>query len=172
MSFKFSQRSLNRAKRVDPKLMKVATRALAICGVDFGITEEQSRTAAEQQKKFDRGVSKVRPGPKAKHMIQPDGFSKGLDLVPFIDGAFQWGDAQWNVRTRAGKVIAPFYEIAAAMRQAAIEQGVTIRWGAVWDRALNDLPEGPQAMRAAVEAYKVRHAGPDFLDGPHFELVA
>jgi len=169
--FTFSSRSRQRAQFVDPDLMTVAERALAASAVDFGFTEDQSRTKAEQQKKFDTGVSKVRPGPNARHMIQADGYSKAIDAVPFIDGKFQWGDGQWRVKTVAGATVEPFYEIAAAMRDAAISTGVRVRWGAVWDRVLNDLPAGAAAMKAAVEAYKVRHPGPDFLDGPHFEIV-
>lgn len=169
--FTFSSRSRTRAQFVDPALMGVAEDALAISAVDFGFTEDQSRTKAEQQRKFDTGVSKVRPGPKARHMIQADGYSKAIDAVPFVDGKFQWGDPQWRIKTASGAVIEPFYEIAAAMREAAIKRGVRVRWGAVWDRVLNDLPAGAAAMKAAVEAYKVRHVGADFLDGPHFEIV-
>ena len=28
-----------------------------------------------------------------------------------------------------------------------------------------------EGLADAIEAYKARHAGPDFLDGPHFELI-
>lgn len=170
MTFRFSQRSLDRAKRVDPELIAVAADALAISRVDFGFTEEQSRTWEEQREKVRRGVSKTM---NSKHMI-PKGetVSKAIDAVPWIDGKFQWGDGQWRVITADGRAVFPFYEIAAAMREAAIKRGVRIRWGAVWDRVLNDLPAGAAAMRQAVEAYKVRHPGPDFLDGPHFEIVS
>lgn len=167
--FRLSQRSLDRARNVDAQLIAVAVIALSKSAVDFGLTEEQSRTHAEQAEKVRRGVSKTM---NSKHMIPQGGtVSTALDLVPFVDGRFQWGDAQWRIKTDAGPVIEPFYEIAAAMRDAAICAGVKIRWGAVWDRVLNDLPAGAAAMKAAVEAYKVRHPGPDFLDGPHFEIV-
>lgn len=166
MTFVFSRTTRQRMSRVDPRLVSVATAALARCAVDFGCTEDQSRTAEEQLAKVKAGVSKVKPGPAAKHMIQPDGSSKALDLVPWMNGAFTWGDNQWRV----GDVF-PFHEIAIAMRWAAIEQAVPIRWGGVWDRRLNDLPPTVAGLRQAVEAYKVRHVGPDFLDGPHFELI-
>jgi len=171
MTNTFSATSLHRARFVDPRLLSVAIPALARCAVDFGITEDQSRTAAEQQAKFDAGVSKVKPGPKATHMIQPDGTSKGLDLVPWIDGRFQWGDKDWKVVTKDGRVLLPFHEIAVAMRHEAIVQAVPIRWGAVWDRRLNDLPADVQGMVKAIEAYKVRKGGKAFLDGPHFETI-
>lgn len=171
MTHTFSAQSLHRARFVDPELMGVAIPALARCAVDFGITEEQSRTAAEQQEKFAAGVSKVPPGPKARHMIQKDGTSKALDLVPWIDGRFQWGDKDWKVATADGRVLLPFHEIAVAMRHEAIAQSVSIRWGAVWDRKLHELPDTVDGLVNAIEAYKVRHAGADFLDGPHFELI-
>lgn len=168
--YRFSQRSLDRCRNVDARLIAVAVIALSKSAVDFGITEEQSRTVAEQREKVRRGVSKTM---NSKHMI-PDGklVSTALDLVPFVEGRFQWGDAQWGITLADGSRIEPFYEIAAAMREAAICANVRIRWGAVWDKVLNDLPAGAAAMKAAVEAYKVRHPGPDFLDGPHFEIVA
>jgi peptidoglycan L-alanyl-D-glutamate endopeptidase CwlK len=171
VTFSFGQASVKRQQHVDPRLFGVGVTALARCTVDFGATENQSRTAAEQQKKFDDGFSKVQPGPGARHMIQPDGFSKAVDYVPWIDGKFQWGDAQWRVTRASGVIVLPFHQIALAMRSAAIEKAVAIRWGAVWDRRLNDLPSTVEGLTQEIEAYKARHVGPDFLDGPHFELI-
>ncbi|WP_292223951.1 M15 family peptidase [Brevundimonas sp.] len=172
MSFRFSKRSMDRARSVDPRLMALATAALARSSVDFGLTEEQSRTWAEQAEKVRRGVSKTM---NSKHVIKaPKKVSEGVDLVPFVDGVFTWGDNQWRVKTKAGPTIEPFYEIAAAMREAAIAANLRLTWGGVWDRCLNDLPAGPAAMKAAVEAYKARRkaaGGAALLDGPHFELV-
>ena len=172
MAFRFSQRSLDRARNVDSLLIAIAVIALSKSRVDFGITEEQSRTLAEQAEKVRRGVSKTM---NSKHMI-PAGkaVSTALDLVPFVDGRFQWGDAQWSITLEKGGKIEPFYEIAAAMREAAICAGQVVVWGGVWDRYLNDLPAGAAAMKTAVEDYKKRRhdAGASaFLDGPHFEIV-
>lgn len=170
MSFRFSLRSIERCRSVDPRLMAVCVVALSRSPVDFGVTEEQSRTVAEQAAKVKAGVSKTM---NSKHMIPEGGsFSVAIDLVPFIDGRFQWGDDKWQVRRADGLVIEPFYAMAAAMRDAAVATGFRIRWGGAWDRTLNDLPPGADAMRRAVAEYVVRHAGPDFLDGPHFELTA
>jgi len=167
MTYALGSRSLAFAAHVDPRLMAVVKRAISICPVDFGMTEDQSRTVAQQAAKVAAGVSHVRPGPAARHMIQPDGFSKAVDLVPWVDGRFQWGDGQWRVTTASGAVLTPFFDIAASMRQAAKETGLVLRWGAVWDRKLNDI-QGD--LKTEVERYKARHAGPDFLDGPHFEI--
>lgn len=174
MAFRFSQRSLDRARNVDARLIAVAVIALTKSSVDFGITEEQSRTYAEQLEKVRRGVSKTM---NSKHMIpQGANVSTALDLVPFVDGGFTWGDNQWRVVTKAGATIEPFYEIAAAMREAAICAGVRIRWGGAWDRVLNDMPAGAHAMKAEVMAYSARQKAAGnksiLLDGPHFEIVS
>jgi peptidoglycan L-alanyl-D-glutamate endopeptidase CwlK len=171
--FRFSQRSLDRARNVDTRLIGLAITALSRSSVDFGLTEEQSRTEAEQAEKVRRGVSRTM---NSKHMI-PKGktVSSALDLVPFVDGVFTWGDNQWRVKTKAGPTIEPFYEIAAQMREAAIAAGLVLTWGGVWDRRLNDLPAGAAAMKAAVQAYAARRkaaGGTALLDGPHFELVS
>ncbi len=170
MTFQLGARSLAHAAHVDPRLMTVVHLAIARSTVDFGCTEGQSRTRAEQQRKVDQGVSHVRPGPGARHMIQPDGFSKAIDLVPWIDGRFQWGDGNWRVRRSDGVVVDAFFEIAAAMVSAAQESATNLRWGALWDRRTDDLPLDPVELRRELERYKARHAGPDFLDGPHWEL--
>lgn len=169
MGFKFGSTSLSRAKHVDPALMAIATRALELSQVDAGLTEEQSRTQAQQKAKVAAGVSKTMD---SAHMIQADGFSKGLDLVPWIGGAFTWGDAQWRVHIPGAGHIYPFHELALSMRQAALEARRAIVWGAIWDRPLTSLKVATvDDLRAEVEAYKVRHPGPDFLDGPHFQLA-
>lgn len=174
MTFRFSQRSLDRARNVDSVLIGIAIVALTKSSVDFGITEEQSRTHAEQAEKVRRGVSKTMD---SKHMIpQGRSVSTALDLVPYVDGRFQWGDNQWRILTSAGRTIEPFYEIAAAMREAAICTGVRIRWGGAWDRVLNDMPAGADAMKAEVMAYTARQKAKGnksiLLDGPHFEIVS
>lgn len=59
MGHRFSKRSMDRTREVDPLLMAVAVIALSRCAVDFGLTEEQSRSVAEQAEKVRRGVSKT-----------------------------------------------------------------------------------------------------------------
>ena len=63
------------------------------------------------------------------------------------------------------------YPIAVAMRAAANKLNVAIRWGGIWDKRLNDLPGDIESIKREVAAYCVRHPGPDFLDGPHYELM-
>jgi peptidoglycan L-alanyl-D-glutamate endopeptidase CwlK len=171
VSFYLGSTSLDRCKHVDPHLLTVVEYALSLSPVDFGFSEEQSRTAEEQAAKYKAGVSRVKPGPDARHMIQTDGFSKAVDCVAWIDGKFQWGDSQWRVTTHAGVVLRPYFDIAAAMRTSSIVHGLPMRWGGVWDRALADLPETAAGIQRAMDDYKVRHVGSDLLDGVHFEIA-
>jgi peptidoglycan L-alanyl-D-glutamate endopeptidase CwlK len=169
MGFNLSMRSMDRMRRVHPRLIAVVVVALSRSTVDAGITEEQSRTLDEQRAKVEAGVSKTMA---SKHMIREGAsFSTAVDLVPFVDGRFQWGDANWRIRRSNGSSVDAFFIVAEAMRAAAVATGIRIRWGGVWDRVLNNLPAGPDALRLAVEEYKRRHPGPDFLDAPHFELL-
>ena len=172
MTFALGQLSLTRAAHVDPSLMRVVNLAISRSPIDFGCTEDQSRTVAQQAAKVAAGVSQV-TGKQARHMIQPDGYSKAIDLVPWIGGAFDWGDPQWS-RMIDGQRVYLFSEIAEVMRAAAVQLGVKVRWGGCWDHALNDLAPGVPSMRAATAAYiaKRRAAGhkSSMIDGPHFEL--
>lgn len=166
--YAFGARSLGFMARVSPALVDIAKEALAESPVDFGCTENQTRTPAEQAEKVRRGVSRSLNGP---HVIKADGYGHALDLVPWIDGGFQWGDANWKVHTADGRVLDPFFDIIAAVRRVAIRKATMIRWGGAWDRALNSLPADPAGLREAVFAYAKRHVGSDLLDLPHVELL-
>ncbi len=95
----------------------------------------------------------------SKHLKQADGFGHAVDLVPYIAGAYRW---EWP----------PIYEVAAAMRTAAQVCGVPLRWGGAWDVPLKSIAATPAAMKQATADYCSRHPGPDFLDGPHMEILA
>lgn len=154
MTFALGSKSMLNLQHVHPKLVGVVERAITISGQDFTV-QEGLRTSARQRALVASGASKTL---NSKHLEQPDGFGHAVDLVPWIDGSARW---EWG----------PIYLIAAAMREAAIEHVVPIRWGGVWDRRLSDLSPGPAALKQAVTDYAARHPGPDFLDGPHYELI-
>lgn len=146
----------SRAKldRVHPDIVRVVRRAITITAQDFTVFEGL-RSQATQNAYLARGVTKVK---FSQHMLQADGFGHAVDLVPWIEGGARW---EWPL----------IYPIAAAMRDAARFERVAIRWGGVWDKVLNDLAAGPEAMKQAVADYCARHPGPDFIDGPHYELA-
>ena len=57
------------------------------------------------------------------------------------------------------------------MDKAAIELGVKLRWGGVWDKTMVEYGGSAELVDAEVTAYCIRHPGLDWLDGPHYELV-
>jgi len=152
MPFNLSLRSLDRLRGVDDRLVQVVKRAIQITPVDFMVVEgvrsrEQcrinygkGRTAAELAKK---GIDKKYAQPKAAKVTWlSDPYNskhctgKAVDLCP---APYDW------------KNLKDFDRMAEAMMTAAKELGVSIRWGADWDK------DG-----------KLREKGES--DSPHFEL--
>jgi peptidoglycan L-alanyl-D-glutamate endopeptidase CwlK len=152
MMYTFGAASQSRLAGVHPKLVAIFEKAITTTTQDFTLLEGL-RTVERQRHLVDIGASKTMA---SKHIIQADGFGHACDAVPF-DEHPRW---EWPL----------IYPVAVAVRAAAVEQGTRIVWGGVWDRTLNDLPSDAAGIKAAVEAYCVRHPGPDFLDGPHYQL--
>lgn len=153
MAFTLGERSRAKLERVHHGIVGVVNRAIVLTRQDFCV-HDGVRTVEQQRAMVASGASKTM---KSRHLVQADGFGHAVDLVPWINGQPRW---EWK----------PIYVIAAAMRRACIEQGVQLTWGGVWDRRLTDLPDTPEGIEAAVKAYCARHPGPDFIDGPHYEL--
>lgn len=135
-----STKSLTYLQGVHPQLVAVVRRAIQITTQDFSVLQSV-RTQAEQNEKYAQGRTK--PGPvvtwtrHSKHIPGADGYSHAVDVVPY--------PVDWNTPAK-------FDAVAKAMFTAAKEQGVSIRWGADWDR------DG-----------KPREKGE--TDSPHFELI-
>ena len=121
MAFNFSKRSLKNLEGVRPELVKVVKRALEITTVDFTVIEGR-RTLARQKQLLKSGATRTL---RSRHLT-----GHAVDLAPWVNGAVRW---DWPL----------FYPIARAMKQAARELNVKIRWGGDWKR---------------------------FRDGPHFQL--
>ena len=135
-------------------LVNVVKLAIERTTQDFTVYEGL-RSIEQQRKNMARGVSKTMD---SMHLKQSDGYGHAVDLVPWIQGHPVWDwDGCWK--------------IAAAMTIAATELHCAdkIRWGGAWDKRLSDFAGNFDALKAATHDYSVRHAGPDFLDGPHFE---
>lgn len=152
--FVFGKSSEKELIGVRPELIECARQALKRSEQDF-IVYDGIRSIAEQRHYVQIGTSQTM---ESKHLPQPDGFGHALDLVPWIGGRPVW---DWQ----------GCYKIAAAMDVAATLMGIAnrIRWGGAWDRRLSDFESNPTAYAKAVEQYRARHAGKDFIDGPHFE---
>ena len=113
----FSKRSLKNLQNVHPDLVKVVTAALQLSAVDFAVVEGV-RDLETQRKYVAKGVSKTM---HSRHLLQPDGYGHAIDLYPYYDGSVQ--------------VEAPTSEwrkVAAAMKKAACDLGVSITWGGDW----------------------------------------
>jgi len=156
MSFKLSNRSLGRLDGVHPDLVAVVKRAIEITEIDFGVIQGV-RTIEEQKELVAKGASQTM---KSKHLPQEDGYGHAVDLMAYIGPRGSW---ELNL----------YDNIADAMKQAAIELDVKIRWGAAWQiddiRTWNGNME--EAMNEYVDLRRSQGRRP-FIDAPHFELRA
>lgn len=139
---------------VHPNLVKVVELAIQLTSVDFGV-HDGLRTMQEQRNYVARGVSRTL---RSKHLPQSDGYGHAVDLVPYIGGRLRW---EWG----------PIWHIALAVDEAATRLRVPIVWGAVWDKTMMQYGGSIDSLKKEVENYKYRHPGPDFLDGPHYQLA-
>lgn len=154
MAYSLSPKSIARLSDVHPDLRELVELAIAQTEQDF-IVLEGLRSAETQAEYLKRGVTKTL---KSKHLKQPSGYGHAVDLVPYVNGSPRW---EWPL----------IYPVAVAMLKACRWKNVPVRWGGVWDKPLMDLPDTVEGMKKAVADYCVRHPGPDFLDGPHYELM-
>ncbi len=122
MTYVLSQKSLDKLKGVDESLVNVVKRAITYTTVDFSVGEGV-RTLERQKELL---ALKTTQTLKSKHLI-----GHAVDLYALKDGVVSWD-----------KTLYP--EIAKAMKQAAEELSVNIRWGGEFK---------------------------SFYDGPHFELT-
>jgi len=151
MTFALSQRSLDNLVGVDDRLVRVVKRAIQLTKVDFGVTEGV-RTAERQRELFDKGASQIREG--GKHVE-----GKAVDLMAYIGPRASW---ELNL----------YDDIADAMKAAANEENVPLRWGAAW--SVKDIRKWQGTMESAMNSYidecRAQNRRP-FIDGPHFEIV-
>jgi peptidoglycan L-alanyl-D-glutamate endopeptidase CwlK len=150
MSFKLSQRSLDKLEGVNPKLVAVVQKAILLTNVDFGVTYGL-RTVEEQEKLVAAGRSQTM---KSKHIT-----GHAVDLMAYVDGKGCW---ELNV----------YDDLADAMAQAARDEGVAIRWGAAWH--INDIRMYKGTMEQAMMDYidlRRSEGKRPFIDGPHFEMM-
>lgn len=116
-NFKFSQRSENNLKGVNPDLVKIVRRALQLSPVDFGITEGL-RTVERQRQLIAAGKSQTM---NSRHI---SGHAVDVFAYPTSAGSWEW----------------KYYEqIATAFKQAAKELNIPVEWGGDW-KTLKDGP--------------------------------
>lgn len=150
MSFKLSKRSLSNLEGVNQRLVSVVKSAIDITEVDFGVLEGV-RSIARQKKLVEKGASKTM---KSKHL---DGLA--VDLIAYVDNRISWELSLYD-------------EIADAMKAAAKDLAVPIRWGGAWNVPDITVWEGDMAsaMGYYIDYKRAQNKKP-FIDGPHFELI-
>ncbi|MGR7336759.1 M15 family metallopeptidase [Klebsiella aerogenes] len=128
-NFKFSQRSETNLNGVNPVLVKVIRRALELTPVDF-IVIEGLRTQGRQKEMVATGKSQTM---NSRHLT-----GDAVDIIPV--------NTTWKVEE--------FKPLLKAVKQAADEQGLKLRFGINWK---ND-PALPIETK--------------FIDAPHVEIPA
>ena len=102
-------------KGVHPDMVAVVERAIELTDVDFGVTHMGSEPR-QNKKIVASGRSQTM---KSKHLIQDTGYSHAVDVV-----AYDGSDVVWEINV--------YDDICDAFKQAAIEKGVAVKWGAAW----------------------------------------
>ena len=155
MAFKLSSRSKKKLDGVHPDMVAVVERAIELTDVDFGVTYGV-RTLAEQKKLVASGRSQTM---KSKHLIQDSGYSHTVDVV-----AYDGKDVVWEIKV--------YDNICDAFKQAAIEKGVAVKWGAAWSEGDIRSYKGTAEfhMNRYIDLRRSQGRRP-FIDGPHFELM-
>ena len=150
MSFKLSQRSLDKLEGVHPDMVKCVKSAIEYTKVDFGVICGM-RTEQEQKELVAKGASTTM---RSKHL---EGLA--VDLMAYVGSRASW---ELNL----------YDDIADAMAKASKTHGVPIKWGAAWSegdiRSYSGTAE--DAMNAYIDLRRSQGRRP-FIDGPHFELM-
>jgi len=148
--FELSERSLGKLEGVNNNLVLVVKEAITLTKVDFGVICGM-RTQEEQEALVAKGASQTM---KSKHLE-----GNAVDLMAYLDGRGTW---ELNV----------YDEVADAMKQAARELEVKIRWGGAWTvHSLGDYNGSSEdAMMEYIDIRRSQGKRP-FIDAPHFELM-
>ena len=149
MRYELSKRSLSKLEGVDDKLVRVVKRAIELTKVDFAVIEGL-RLEDRQKELYATGASQTM---NSKHLT-----GEAVDLGAWV------GNISWN--------LVYYYDIAEAMREAAIKEDTAIRWGGAWN--IPDIRFWRGTMQEAVDYYVDERRTMKqraFIDAPHFELV-
>lgn len=147
-SYKLGKASSKELQGVHADLVAVVARAIQLTTQDFSV-HDGIRTLAEQQKLVAQGASTTLD---SRHLT-----GHAVDLVPYINGKLRW---EWE----------PIHAIADAVRVAARELDIPLRWGGAWDINFTASTESTEDLVALYGARRRAAGLRVFIDGPHFEL--
>ena len=150
MGFSLGEKSIKELVGVDPRLVAVVKLAIEITEQDFSV-HDGIRTLAEQKALLKAGATTTL---NSRHIT-----GHAVDLVPFINGKLRW---EWP----------PAYKIATAMRKAAKELGVKLRWGGNWDADFTNSTTSTETLVSQYVASRKKIGKNAFIDAPHFEILA
>jgi peptidoglycan L-alanyl-D-glutamate endopeptidase CwlK len=147
--YKLGKRSLERLEGVDERMVSIVKSAIHQSKQDFSVICGL-RSIEEQKKLVAKGASQTM---KSKHI---DGLA--VDLAAWQDGM------RWELNL--------YDEIADAMKSAANDLGIAVRWGAAWhiDNIGDWDGTAEDAMNAYIDLRRSQGRRP-FIDAPHFELM-
>ena len=149
MTFKLSANSMNKMKGIKDELHTVVCDAIGLTKIDFGVYYGL-RTLEEQKELYEKGASQTM---RSKHLT-----GDAVDLMAYLGSRASW---ELNL----------YDDIADAMKQAAKNNNVKIRWGAAWH--IDDITKWDGSMEDAMNSYidlrRSQNRRP-FLDAVHFEL--
>ena len=140
--YSFTQSSLDKMKKVHPKLVEVMKEAIKNSPFDFRITDG-ARTAEEQFALYQKG--RTLPGPKvtncdgkkfkSNHQIKSDGFGHAVDIFPcgvVENGVYRKFTSEEGYDEKKLKLIANH------ILAIAKSKNINIEWGGNWK--MHDTP--------------------------------
>lgn len=141
-TYSFSQESLDKMKKVHPKLVEVMKAAITNSPFDFRITAG-ARTAEEQFALYQKG--RTLPGPKvtncdgkefkSNHQIKADGYGHAVDIFPC--GVIENG-AYRKFTSSEGYDDKKLRLIANHILAVAKSKNINVEWGGNWK--MHDTP--------------------------------
>lgn len=147
--FSLSDRSKRALAGVKPELVNCVERAINLTEVDF-VVIEGLRSLKRQKALLAQHATETLA---SKHLT-----GDAVDLAAWL------GTVRWELPL--------YYKIADAMKAAALEQHLCIRWGGAW--TVKNFTESKLSAEQALKSYvstREQQKLKIFIDCPHFELV-
>lgn len=111
--FRFSERSKNRMKGVNPVLVEIMEEAIRLSPIDFGIPPYGGlRTKEEQRELFEAGKSKC----DGYERVSYHQSGNAVDVYAYVGGKASWDVVHLAI-------------IAGVVLSVAQRKGIDVRWG-------------------------------------------